>query len=115
MHELSIARSLIEIAEGEAKRLAVEVEAVHVKIGALSGVVDQALLYAYDIAVEGTALEGSRLVIEAVPVRIYCQSCAAEFTLVGIQSFACPQCGLPSGDLRAGRELDIVSLEVKEN
>ena len=63
MHELSIARSLIEIAEGEAKRLAVEVEAVHVKIGALSGVVDQALLYAYDIAVEGTALEGSRLVI----------------------------------------------------
>lgn len=114
MHELSIARNLIEIARSEAARLGVQVEAVHIKVGALSGVVPEALTYAYDIATENTGLAGTRLVIEEAPVRIYCEPCQGEFTLEGMQSFACPNCGVASGDLRGGRELDVISLEVKD-
>jgi hydrogenase nickel incorporation protein HypA/HybF len=113
MHELSIARSLIEIAQNEAAKQGLQVEAVHIKVGALSGVVPEALTYAYDIATENTALAGTRLVIEEAPVRIYCDPCQGEFTLEGMQ-FACPSCGVASGDLRGGRELDIISLEVKD-
>lgn len=114
MHELSIARSLIEIASGEAKKIGRPVEAVHIKVGALSGVVSEALLYAYEFASQATNLEGSKLVIEDVPVEIFCAPCGKLAQLTGIQSFACPECGVPSGDLRSGRELEITALEVKD-
>src|SRR5208282_1532272 len=68
MHELSIAMSIVELAEEEAVRRGVQVEAVHLKLGALSGVVKEALLSCYDMVCEGTALQGSRLVVEDVPV-----------------------------------------------
>jgi hydrogenase nickel incorporation protein HypA/HybF len=47
-----------------------------------------------------------------VPVVIWCAVCGREVTLPGIQKFACPECGTPSGDIRAGRELDLESIEL---
>ena len=62
MHELSIAISIIEMVEDEvATRGAVEVTAVHLKLGMLSGVVKEALLFSYEVACAGTSLEGSKL------------------------------------------------------
>jgi hydrogenase nickel incorporation protein HypA/HybF len=68
MHELSIAMSIVELAEEEADRRGVQVNAVHLKLGALSGVVKEALLSCYEMACEGTPLERSRLLVEDVPV-----------------------------------------------
>ena len=65
MHELSIAVNIVEVASEEAERLcAKRVEAIHLKVGALSGVVKDALLFAWQIASEGSAVAGSRLAIE---------------------------------------------------
>jgi hydrogenase nickel incorporation protein HypA/HybF len=68
MHELSIAISMIEVAEEEAvnhgDRPAV---AVYVRIGDLSGVAPGALAAAYDLAREHTSLANCRLVIEETP------------------------------------------------
>ena len=50
MHELSIALSIVELAEEEAERRGVQVNAVHLKLGALSGVVKDALLSCYEMA-----------------------------------------------------------------
>ena len=76
MHELSIAMSIVEMAEEEAEqRGGVQVSAVHLKLGALSGVVKEALLSSYEMACEDTPLKGSRLVIEEVPVVVFCPSC----------------------------------------
>ena len=44
MHELSIALGLVEAAQEEAERLHARVSAVHLRLGALSGVVPEALL-----------------------------------------------------------------------
>ncbi len=63
MHELSIVLSLIEGAEEEITRMGGgRVCAVHLRLGPLSGVVKEALLFSYDLACEGTSLEGSSLV-----------------------------------------------------
>jgi hydrogenase nickel incorporation protein HypA/HybF len=65
MHELSIALSIIELAEEEAQRHGdVRVNAVHLKLGRLAGVAKEALEFSYGLACEGTALAGSRLEIE---------------------------------------------------
>src|SRR5262249_11874509 len=113
MHELSIAMSIIEGASEEALRHgAVEVSAVHLKLGPLSGVVKEALLFSYELACEGTALEGSRLVIEEIPAIVFCPSCEIERAVVSIQKMRCPVCGALTPQVAQGREIEIVALQI---
>src|SRR5215510_3010889 len=113
MHELSIAMGIIEGATEEAARHgAVKVNSVHLKLGLLSGVAKEALLFSYELACEGTALEGSRLVIEEVPATVYCPSCEVERALTSIQMMCCPVCGAPTPQVTRGREIELVALEV---
>jgi len=64
MHELSITMSIVEMALEEQEQRGARVNAVHIRVGALAGVVADSLLFSWSIACEGTAIEGSRLVIE---------------------------------------------------
>jgi hydrogenase nickel incorporation protein HypA/HybF len=111
MHELSIAVSIVEMAEEEADSRRARVEAVYLKMGALSGVSKQALLSCYALACQGTALEGSRLMIEELPVVIFCAECKTEQPITSLQLFSCPQCGTACGDIVQGKELEVVALE----
>lgn len=113
MHELSIAMSIIEAASQEAlNRGGAQVHAVLLKLGPLSGVVKDALLFSYEVASNGTVMEGSRLVIEDVPVVIYCSSCRAEQLLESVQRFCCPVCGTLSSEVVHGKELEFVAMEI---
>jgi hydrogenase nickel incorporation protein HypA/HybF len=113
MHELSIAMSMIEMATEEtAKHGGTKVDAVHLKLGRLSGVVKDALLFSWEVACEGTALQGSRLVIEDLPVIVYCRQCDQERTLNEINAMFCPVCASPAPDIRQGKELEVRALEI---
>jgi hydrogenase nickel incorporation protein HypA/HybF len=115
MHELSIALSLIDSATEEAERRGgAQVKALHIKLGPLSGVVKDALLFSYEVACHGTPLEGSRLVIEDVPVVIHCRECQRDQQLESIQRFCCPVCGTLSAEVVRGRELEFVAMEIEE-
>ncbi len=116
MHELSIALDLVEVAESAARAAGAQaVETVNLRVGVLSGVVKEALLFVYDSATEGTMLENSRLVIEDVPLVVFCPDCQRESELPSIQLLQCPHCGTYTADVRQGRELEIVSLEVRQD
>ena len=79
MHELSVALSILDVAaEGAAREGAAAVAAIHLRLGPLAGVVKEALLSAFELAREGSPLAAARLVIEEVPVVVYCPRCAAE-------------------------------------
>lgn len=115
MHELSIAMSIVEMAEEESERHGcARILAVHLRLGLLSGVVKQALLSSYEMACEDTALAGSRLVIEEVPVEIFCPTCEERKLIRSLQWFCCPVCGTPSAEVMQGKELEVVALEVEE-
>ena len=114
MHELSIAMSIVEAATEEAQKRGVQVSAVHLRLGALSGVVKDALLFSYEVACQDTPLAGSRLVVEDVPVAVFCPQCQQQRILDSVQSFSCPECGLPTMDVRQGKELEVFALEVQE-
>ena len=114
MHELSIAMSIVELAEEMTERRGVQIDAVHLKLGALSGVVKTALLSCYEMACENTPLKGSRLVVEEVPVVIFCPSCRAQRPLSSVQLFCCPECGTPCSEIVQGKELEVVALEIQE-
>ena len=88
--------------------------AVHLKLGALAGVVKAALLSSYELACEGTDLEGSRLLIEDVPIVAYCSACLAQRTLDSPQWFVCPECNNPVSEILHGRELEVFALEIDQ-
>jgi hydrogenase nickel incorporation protein HypA/HybF len=113
VHELSIALSVVEVATEEAaRRGGARVAAVHLKLGALSGVVADALRAAFDLAREATPLAGAELVIEEVPVVALCPACAAE-RAVEFPQLICPVCGAATPEVVRGRELEVVALELE--
>ena len=114
MHELSIAVSIVEIAQEESERLGSKVSAVHLKLGPMSGIVKEALLFSYDVACQDTPLEGSTLVIQETPLVVFCPSCETERTLSSAQSLCCFICGTPTPDVVGGRELQLVGLEIEQ-
>ncbi len=115
MHELSIAMSIVELAEEEsAKRGGARIDAVHLKLGALSGVVGKALLSSWELACEQSNLYGSRLLIEHIPVVVYCPACLAERQLDSIQWFVCPVCRATVSEVIRGRELLVSAMEILE-
>ena len=113
MHELSIAMSILESLEEEVdQRGCGTIEAVHIKIGGLSGVVPDALRSAYELAAAQTPFANSRLVIEEVPVVIYCASCRGNRQIESPRWVCCPACHTPSSEVVSGRELEICALEL---
>lgn len=116
MHELSITQSLVETACDKAQEVgAARVARVHLRIGALSGVVKEALVFSFDLVAEGTLCAGAVLDIEDVPVTVMCPACQQPRTLAETWHFVCPECGTPTPEVLTGRELDLVSLEIEQH
>lgn len=113
MHELSIVLSIIEEVDDQSQARGLHhIEAVHLKVGAFSGVDREALLFAWSIACEGTPVEHARLEIETIPLVIHCAVCRQDRTPPSLYQLCCPECGTPSYTIVTGRELEVVSLEV---
>jgi hydrogenase nickel incorporation protein HypA/HybF len=112
MHELSIMEEAVRLALDAAKSAgARRVLALRLRVGALSGVVPEAMRFAFDVVCQGTLAEGASLEIESVPAVCWCATCQAEFDCADFFS-ACPRCRNFSGELRRGRELEIASVEM---
>jgi hydrogenase nickel incorporation protein HypA/HybF len=99
--------ALQQAREAGAKRLL----AIRLRVGALSGVVPDALQFAFESLAAGTLAEGAEFVIDDVPARYWCGICAKAFEAEDMLA-ECPGCQKPSGQLLAGRELELASLEV---
>jgi hydrogenase nickel incorporation protein HypA/HybF len=113
LHELSIAIALVEMAAEEAERRGARVVAAHVRLGILSGVVKEALLSAYQMASEGTAVEGTALVIDEIPTVIHCAVCQQDRPTRPHEWFSCEVCGTTATELVRGRELELAALELE--
>lgn len=113
MHELSIAKSLIELAcehaRGEGAR---KVSRISVRLGSQS-VVMRSLYFCFESATKGTLCEGAVLDIEEVPLSAYCPACNEAKLLPTRTSFRCPDCGTPTPKVLTGREMQLVSLNLE--
>lgn len=113
MHELSVAHAVVSTVVDALPSPAPRVLQVRLRVGELSGIVPQALEFAYDVAAQGTPLEDAALVIERSPIVIACPACGPQ-QLPGAQDFRCPSCQQPCGDVIGGKELEILDLTLDE-
>ena len=113
MHEVSICESILDILKDEAKKNgASKVTAVRLRIGELSGVVEDALRFAFEVVTKGSIAEGASLVIEEVPLTARCRSCGKEFHIVGY-AFSCKHCDSPEIEVVSGREMQIEDIDLE--
>lgn len=115
MHELSLARNLLDILEREGRERGFRrVLRIRLRIGPLSNVVPDALRFGFAASAEGTLAEGADVVFEEVPLRLRCSSCGTESTVQN-WLFLCPSCGSVETVVRQGEDLEIIDIEVEEN
>lgn len=113
MHEMSIAKSLIDIIHEEmAKNNARILRTVSLNVGEMSAVVPESLKFCFSILTAKTALEGVRLIMNIVPLKGCCQECEGIFKIENFR-FICPICGSDQVETIEGRDLSIVEMEVE--
>ena len=114
MHELSIAMSIVEIAEEYAeKNEARKVNEIEIEVGSLSGVVIEALDFAMSAAIKNTICEQAGWKIIDVQAKSVCPSTGKEFVVTGLYE-PCPYCNEYGHELIQGRELRVKSLIVDD-
>lgn len=115
VHEFSIACRLIEVVETELLQLGANGRAVSVAVtvGELSGVVPEALQFAFAAASEGTRLAGACLSISEIPLRLRCGACGTEWHPHG-PFLLCGTCGGTDVSVQAGDELRVTSVEIED-
>jgi hydrogenase nickel incorporation protein HypA/HybF len=113
MHELSIAQHIIEIISGQCRKSGYSrIESVNIRIGRASGIMSDALLFAFDAIKAESIAGGAVLHIEEVPVSGRCNECESDFIVQEDYILSCPHCGGSSFSMIAGREMDIIDMEV---
>jgi hydrogenase nickel incorporation protein HypA/HybF len=112
MHELSIMQSALDMAEDQARAAgATKIHRIRLRVGAFSGVVADALRFAYEaLRIDPLAAEAD-LAIDEIPATCWCRDCAKEFTAASLW-FECPHCHQTCGQLRRGNELELTSMEI---
>jgi hydrogenase nickel incorporation protein HypA/HybF len=112
MHEVGIMQSVLQIAEEQARKSgAVAIHEIRMRVGRMTGVVLESLEHAFAVLKDGTLAEEARLVVDEIPGTCWCAECDREFEAEGMIG-ECPACLRPSFEIRRGRELEVVSLEV---
>ncbi len=113
MHELSVTQSLLAVVLEHAEKAdARRVTRINLRIGEMSGIVDESIQFYFDFLAKDTLAEGAQLGFTRVPVRFACRGCGGEFEPEE-RNWACPICGTTGGEIIAGREMSVESIEVE--
>ena len=114
MHELSIAHSILSIAERVVPAGSkVAVTAVSLQIGELSSIEIESLEFAFSAIRSGTLLEKAELNIEIIPGEAACSDCGTVFHMDSFGT-CCPHCKSFLVKILKGKELKVLSIMVDE-
>ena len=113
MHEVAVAQRMIEIALSAAdENGGGRIVAARLLLGKLTCVDPETLDFAFGVATRGTLAEGCRLEIVRIAARLRCGSCRSEHERDLLEP--CPVCGTVGGEVLAGRELRLDTIDLEE-
>jgi hydrogenase nickel incorporation protein HypA/HybF len=113
MHEIGILQGTLDLAMQTAKAAAArQIVCLRLRVGAMTGLVPEALQFAFEALREGTMASGARLEIEIVLPTGWCAECAQEFKMSDALAL-CPRCKSPGARHRGGLELELASVDVE--
>jgi hydrogenase nickel incorporation protein HypA/HybF len=114
MHELAVTQSILEIVLRHAEAAGADrILSVNLIIGELTGFVDDSIQFYFDFLSKDTPAQDAQLIFERIPPRARCQECGADYTPPNSRLWTCPECGALGGDVIAGREFSVASIEIE--
>ena len=113
MHELSMVASICDVLNEKVKEYGVKkVIQVSLIVGELTGIEAFMLESCFEMYVSLTPLEGAKLNIKRVPIKLRCRKCGNEYESK-IPFSDCAACGSSSLDIISGKEFYIDSIEAE--
>ena len=114
MHEASLAEAALELVVSTARANgATKVTAINLAVGVMAEADAETLAFWIGIIAEGGPADKARVSVVEVPARATCRECRTEYPVEGPSwSTVCRGCG-GTGDVTAGRELTVASIEVE--
>ena len=113
MHELSIAKNIMNIVASSAQQSgATRVKTIRVRAGALRGIVPEQLLFLFDFVKKDTIAEDATLEVEIVPVKAGCKDCQRVFLVENFEMI-CPECQSKDLSVINGMELEVQEIEIE--
>ncbi len=114
MHELSITQSILDIALRHAQQAnAVQILVINLVIGELTGFVDDSIQFYFDFLSKDTIAQHARLNFQRIAPLARCHACGAEYTPPDSRLWTCPECEALGGEVIAGREFSVASIEIE--
>jgi hydrogenase nickel incorporation protein HypA/HybF len=114
MHELQITQSILEISLRYAEQArAKKIIEIRIAMGQLSSFVDDAIQIYWDIMSECTIAVGAKLHFRRISAVIRCHDCQQSYQSQ-TSTFTCPNCGGFWGEIIAGDEFYVESIDVIE-
>ena len=111
MHEISLVENIIDIITSEMRKYNItKVSIIRLKIGEMSHIVPEALIFGFNTISKDTQLDGAVLVIENIPTKGKCGDCQTEFVMTDFLDI-CPNCGGTKIEIISGKELEIAEFE----
>jgi len=112
MHELSIAQSILTIAQIAAPPDGI-ITGVNIQVGELSSIEIESLKFAFTAIRDETVLQKADLNIDIIPGEAQCADCNNIFHLPAF-GHPCPRCQGFSLKILRGREMKVTSLTVED-
>lgn len=113
VHEASILGALI----GQVKSFlpkGASLESVHVEVGDLEHLDEEVMRFLWGAMTVASGLEGARLEVTRVPVKIRCAGCETEYEPANVADLTCPACRATRPEVIQGSGVVLRSLEVED-
>lgn len=112
MHEMPITQEILRIVTQHAQKAgATHITHIHLVIGELASFIDDSIQFYFEMLSPGTPAEGAELHFNRIKTRFRCRKCEQEFEPEN-RDWQCPACGALGGDVIAGKEFYVESIEV---
>jgi hydrogenase nickel incorporation protein HypA/HybF len=111
MHEASIMQNVFDLAFARLpQESATRIVRLRLRVGALAGVVPEALAFAFEAMKADTPAAHAELEVEQVAARLACRDCRREFEPECFPA-PCLDCGNWAVEVLQGQELDLLLVE----
>jgi hydrogenase nickel incorporation protein HypA/HybF len=110
MHELAITQNIVDLVSKAAQNR--RVRRITIEVGALAGVMSDAIAFCFDEVAKGTHVEGAALDIRHIEGRVRCDDCGTE--LRAPDFLVRCSCGSTRLTWLEGQELNVKSMEIEE-
>jgi hydrogenase nickel incorporation protein HypA/HybF len=114
MHEMAVTQNILDIAMRHAEQAGAErILAVNLVVGELTGFVDDSIQFYFDFLTKDTLAQDAKLDFQRIAARVRCTSCGTEYAPPDTRLWSCPECEALGGEIIAGREFSVASIEIE--